>query len=165
MTVEANALWSLLINLLSGLVGAAIGLGGARWLDDKRERRRRQNLITALCFEIRANNANIITVLKDKDLLYARLDDSVWLTLRAEIGNFVPPAIVDDLWRAYAQIAQMRFQAKKLLSANHSESTEAEARLRKWLSDLNLASNKLRTMLKSGELSEFFDKTSKTYTK
>ncbi|GEM_PF-5860637 len=52
MPVEVNLLWTLLTNLLSGLVGAGVGLAGARWFEERRERRQKAAALAAVLHEM-----------------------------------------------------------------------------------------------------------------
>jgi|GEM_PF-4110581 len=154
MSAEVSTIWQLIVNLLSGLVGAAVGFIGAMKIERDRENRRRQGLIAAILFEIRLNNANMVSLIKNRNIHYSDLHDSAWLSVRNLLGEFVEPATLNELWKWYSDIDRKRRAASDLASQAH-DGGAAEA-IGEWLTGLNGASRLLLSEPAAADLRKFF---------
>ena len=90
--------WNLIISLISGLAGAAVGLWGARWLETRRERRARNAAVLAIRIEMALIAAALETAVLDHRRTRIEITKPNWFRFSPELFNYIPLHLAKTLY-------------------------------------------------------------------
>lgn len=116
MPENFSFLWNVLISLLSGLAGAGIGVAGARWVEERREKRQQNVAMWAVLSEMALLAATLENAAEDQSRTRIELRKPLWDRFGVELINYLPVHVVkilsllmddqfDVLQRAYSAIS------------------------------------------------------------